>query len=805
MKLEEKVRLLYGASYMDLHDVQRLGIPSLKTADGPLGIRWLKSTAFPCPLAMAATWDVELVERVGVAFGREWRNKGRQVWLGPCVNIVRIPHGGRNFETYGEDPYLNARMAVAAIRGAQSQRVIACVKHFACNNQEHDRFQINIEVDERTLHEIYLPAFKAAVQEGQAWSVMAAYNRLNGHYCSANALLLDDILKKQWGFDGFVVSDWGAVHDTVGPARAGLDLEMDLHDPVGKYWGHGKLLQACREGEVSETLIDDKVRRLLRAMFFTGIMDKAWSAPDRPMTEHWPLAREVAASGMVLLKNKDALLPLDPNRKQVIAVLGPNSRDMRLGGGGSSVVTPRRSVGPLEGIGHVIGPEVQVVAEVGVIGEVSLPVAVDSSWLRPPTGDGHGLVGEYFDNPSLDGEPVFTRVDPSIAFEWKSGSPDPRLPSDGFSVRWRGTLTSPRTGEFQLGVASDDGVRMYLDGELLFEDWFDRAVKLSSETVRLEAGKPRSLVIEYYESAGYATAILSCFKGGHTMDAALDAARRADAALVLVGLSSTVETEGSDRASMEMDAEQVDLIRRVAGVNPRTIVVVIAGSQVGMASWIDDVEAVIQAWYPGQEGGDAIANVLFGKVNPSGKLPMTFVREWDDHPAFHNYPGGRYTEGLYVGYRHYDKHGVEPLFPFGHGLSYSSFKYSDLAVTTRDAAQGGPVRVTLDVRNVGQRSGAEIVQLYVRDVASRVDRPVKELKRFAKIDLASGELQRVHFDLRHEDFAFYDPVLHQWRVEPGEFEVLVGSSSRDIRLRQVFEYSYAPDADAEMHSVPGAD
>ncbi len=788
MSLEEKTQLLYGATVMELHEVRRLNIPSLKLADGPLGIRWGKATAFPCPLGMAATWDVELIERVGIALGKEWRNKGRQVWLGPCVNIVRVPHGGRNFETYGEDPYLNSRMAVAAIRGAQSQKIIACVKHFACNNQDYERFTIDIDVDERTLREIYLPTFKAAVQEGGAWAVMSAYNKLNGDYCSANRRLLVDILKHEWGFDGFVVSDWGGVHDTVASANAGLDLEMDLSTPVGKYWGSGRLLAAARAGRVSEEVLDDKVRRLLRAMLFTGVMDQPWTAPDRELIEHRSLAKDVAESGIVLLKNERNALPLDPDRSQTIAVIGPAHLEPRTGGGGSSVVTPHRAIGPLEGIRNVAGGKVTVLSAFGVMGAGGIPPAIDADWLTPPSGKGHGLLGEYFANMDLAGEPVLRRTDPTVSFNWGDDSPDPRIGPDGFSVRWRGTLTVPKSGEYELGMATDDGFRLRVDGKLLIDDWTEHGIKTTTRPTKLVAGRPYQLEIDYYERGGGAAAVLVCFVKGATLGKAITAAKTADAALVFVGLSSSVESEGYDRPSFELDRAQVELIRQVAAVNDKTVVVVIAGSQVGMAEWIGEVPAVVQAWYPGQEGGDAIANVLFGIVNPSGKLPVTFIKHWGDHPAHDNYPGNRYTEGLYVGYRHFDKREIEPLFAFGHGLSYTSFELADLELDTTRITRDGSVVVSVKIVNTGRQSGAEVVQVYVRDIAASVDRPIKELKAFKKVLLTPGASTRVTIALDRSAFAFYDVQQRGWRVEPGEFEILVGSSSRDIRVRKTFTY-----------------
>jgi len=782
MTLEEKTSFVYGQTAMDLRPVSRLGIPSLKLADGPLGVRWGQATAFPAAIAQAATWDVELVERVGVAIGNEFRNKGRQVWLGPCTNIVRVPHGGRNFETYGEDPYLNSRMVTAAIRGAQSRNVVACVKHYACNNQEYDRGNINIEVDERTLREIYLPAFRAAVQDAGAWAVMAAYNRVNGPYCTENRPLLTDILKNEWGFDGFVVSDWGAVHSTVPPALAGTDLEMDGASPTGAYWGNGQLLTAVSGGSVAEGLVDEKVRRILRAMSFTGVLDEPWPAPDTELVEHRALVREAGASGIVLLKNELGTLPLDPQAAQTLAVIGPNSYVACVGGGGSSAMWPYYMVSPLEGLVVAAGPSLHIVAEAGVVLEGTPPPALDTSYLRPPGGVGHGLRGEYFANRTLTGNPVLTRIDEAINFYWGTGSPGPGIPVDGFSVRWTGTLEVPQTGTYQLGMSTDDGVRLYLDDVLLIDDWNDHGTTLNDVTVALDEGHAYSLRIEYYENGGEAVAVLSCFSPSVGLDNAVAAASDADAAIVFVGLSADLESEGYDRATMDLDAAQVTLINSVAAVNANTIVVIVAGSQVGMDAWVDNVPAVLQAWYLGQEAGNAIADVVFGAVNPSGRLPMTFVRQWSDHPAFTNYPGGVYTEGLYVGYRHFDKYGIEPLYPFGHGLSYTTFDYRDLVIDATGIARDGTVQVRLLVQNTGSRAGAAVVQVYVRDVAGSVDRPVKELKGFSKVHLQAGEEKMVSVPLDWSSFAYYDTISGGWTVEPGAFDILVGTSSRDIRL-----------------------
>jgi beta-glucosidase len=782
MTLEEKTQFLYGADFMNLHGFERLGIPPLTLADGPLGIRWGTSTAFPASIALGSTWDVDLAHRLGTAMGKEWRNKGRRVWLGPCVGLVRVPHGGRNFESYGEDPHLNARLAVATISGAQSQGLIACVKHYALNNQDLQRFTIDIKVDERTMHELYLPVFEAAVKEAGVWSVMSAYNKVNGPYCTASHDLQNEVLKNRWGFRGFVVSDWGAVHDTVEPANAGLDLEMDLDNPVGKHWGHGKLLEAVNKGLVSQQALDDKVRRLLRAMASVGALDDHWQPLNKDLPESVEIARQIARDGIVLLKNDRQVLPLDPQKKQTIAVIGPNHQEARTGGGGSSLVVPPYAISPLEGLKAAAGSEVKFISAVGVYPAGIAPKPVPSAWLRTPNGKQNGMLGEYFANRDLEGDPVLTRVDETVGFRWGNDSPGEGVPQDRFSVRWTGTLTVPESGEFLLGFASDDGARFKLDGRMLFEDWGDHAIVLNERHVQLEAGRAYPIEIEYYDNSQSADAILSCRQQVSELDEALAAAREADVALVCVGLSLGVEGEGADRPSMDLDDEQIELINQVAEINPNTIVCVIAGSQVGMHPWVDQVPAVMQAWYGGQEAGHGIADIVFGKHSPSGKLPMTFVRHWEDHPCADHYPGNEYREGLFMGYRHFDRSGTEPLFPFGHGLSYTTFELGNLKL---NSCQDGGVDVEVDVTNTGRRAGAEVVQCYVHDPECGVLMPEQQLAAFAKVWLEPGSTTTVKMTIRPRSFQYYDSNDEIWRHEPGEFEIRVGTSSRNLPLKRL--------------------
>jgi beta-glucosidase len=621
--------------------------------DGP-------STAFPAGIGLAATWDRQMDFRMGQAMGLEARARGVHILLAPAVNIQRVAVDGRNFEYYGEDPYLAGQTAVGFIRGVQSEGVVATVKHFVANNQEYERHSISAEIDERTLHEIYLPAFKAAVQEGNAWAVMAAYNRLNGTYAAENKSLLSDILKKRWGFRGLVMSDWGATHNGVGAALAGLDLEM----PRPQFMNRTILLPAIESGEIPEAVINDKVRRILRVAVSMGFLHRPQKLSDLPVYSgaSSEVALEGAREGIVLLKNRNHLLPLDGERIHSIAVFGSNANPAVSGGGGSSHVVPFRATSALEGLVGLAGPDVRV---------------------------------DYI--------------------PFKTGAS-------------QSTAAASRSQTIQPG-ASETAAQPELD-------------------LRAESGL----------------------------------AARDDVAVVSVGFNLENESEGFDR-TFGLPPGQNELIEAVARANPRTIVVLNSGGAVDMTGWIDQIGALLEAWYPGQEGGRAIAEILLGKVVPSGKLPATFERQWGDAEADRNYRGtdGKaiYREGVFVGYRYFDHAGVKPLFPFGYGLSYTTFAYSRLAV----APDGLNERVAFDVKNTGSRSGAEVAEVYVEEVHPLVPRPVKELKQYARVPLMPGQTQRVAVELDRAAFAYYDVATHNWKVDPGQYEILVGPSSEDIRLR----------------------
>ncbi len=780
LTLDEKISLIAGTGF-DTVPIPRLGIPSLKMTDGPVGVRQAPATSFPSSIALAASFDTELIKRVAQAIARETKAKGKNVLLGPCVNIQRTPLGGRNFESFGEDPFLAARMSVAYINGIQSENVIPSVKHFAVNNQEIDRMTIDVRVDERALHEIYFPAFKASVQEGRVWTVMAAYNKVNGFYASENKYLLKDVLKNQWNFQGLVMSDWGAVHSTAPTLKNGLDLEM----PTGSFLNPEMVKKALAAKEVSETNINEMVQRLLRVMFLAGLMDG--KEPDKgaiDTPEHRAIALEAARGGIVLLKNEKNALPIDLKKIRSIAVIGPNADAARIGGGGSAQVVPFYSVSPLEGIKKAVGAgNVNIDFSPGIVAlEDTTPIPKEN--LTTPDGKSSGLLGEYFANMTFEGTPAFTQVDPQLDFHWATGSPAENYPSDLFSNRWTGFLTASVSGRYAVSLSSNDGGRLYLDDKLIVDVWGDHATLRGAAMVELKAGEPHKIRVEHYENRGNADLVLGWrLLQDDILQKAADAAAKADVAIVFAGLSDAVEVEARDRSSLSLPKEQEELIEQVARANPRTIVVMTSGAPVLMDKWLGKVSAVVQAFYYGQEGGNAIADVLFGRTAPSGKLPATFLRRWEDSNAFGRYPGNGaavdYSEGILVGYRWFDTKNIEPLFPFGHGLSYTNFKYSALKLTGgRDA----DLTVQFEIENTGERDGAEVAQVYVSDVRSSVSRPVKELKGFQKVFLKAGEKKTVRIALDQNAFAFYEPKTRNWIAEQGDFKILVGSSSRDIRL-----------------------
>lgn len=770
MTLEEKIDLLSGrhGGFYTL-GIERLGIPAMKMADGPMGVRnYGPSTAFPAGVALAATWDTTMARKIGAAMGQDARARGVDILLAPAVNINRVPANGRNFEYFGEDPFLAAQTAVGFINGVQSQGVIATVKHFAMNNQEYQRNTISSEVDERTMHEIYFPAFKAAVQQGKVWAVMCSYNRINGVYASANEMLETQILKKDWGFRGILMSDWGAAHDGVADALAGLDLEM----PSGKFMNRETLLPPVRNGQVPESVIDDKVRRILRAGISIGVFDRMSPSVPAPLYsgESNQVALEGARESIVLLKNSNHTLPLDRKEIHSIAVFGPNAHPAVDVGGGSARVVPFRDTSVLNALAAT-GLRVDYVP---FEAQDARSVAARSQFEADETGTA-GLNGEYFANADLSGTPLRTRRDRQISFGgfgdvFNQGAPGV------FSVRWNGFVRPPESGDYIFMLRTPQGIRLTVDGKTVVDAWDNHRQSDFSATVRLEKNRAVPIRLELHGAFnglggsgpggiqfGWQMKLTNTF----AVESAL--AAKYAAAVVCVGFTAETESEGFDR-TFDLPAGQKELISAIARANKRTIVVMNSGGGVEMTPWVDSAGAVLQAWYTGQESGQAIADIIFGAADPSGKLPASFERHWGDSAADANYPGSDgkvfYKEGIFVGYRGFDRSDVKPLFPFGYGLSYTTFTYSGLRVDK----DGANYRVQFSLKNSGARNGAEVAEVYVQPINPKVPRPLKELKGFARVDLDRAA------------FAYYDVTTHAWKVDPGEYKILVGSSSTDIRL-----------------------
>ena len=642
LTLHEKFRLKSGRKYWYTRRIRRLGIKPFTMYDGPHGVRpngegKIKTTYFPSTICRAATWNVELSEKFGIAIAQEIRDVGAHMLLAPGINIQRTPMCGRTFEYQSEDPFLNKKLAVAVVKGVQSQRVAACIKHFICNNQETNRFTSSSEVSERALQEIYYPAFKAAVQESDAWSLMSCYNKVNGIYGSENKHLLKEVLMDDWGFRGFVVTDWWAnrkATSTESCVNAGLTLEM----PTAIKYNIFRLAQAYKMGKFTEETLNDNVRRLLRVMFLVGLFDDETTLPkgSRNTPEHQALTREIAEEGIVLLKNEKSLLPLDMKKVKKIAVIGPTADKKTYLGGGSSSNFPPYEIKPIVGIIEKCKEKVEI-------------------------------------------------------------------------------INTPSEAEITIFFA---GLR-HLEG---------------------------------------------------------------------------MDIEGEDKVSFNLPEDQISLITKTAKENPNTIVVLTGGSPVSMINWIDEVPAVVQAWYGGMEAGNAIANIIFGDVNPSGKLPITFPKVLSDSPAHvsdRTFPGDEkvfYDEGIFVGYRHFDSKKVTPLFPFGHGLSYTKFTYDNLKISHEKVSGDDTFSITLDITNSGEQFGAEVIQLYIQDIECSVERPSKELKGFIKVRLKPKEKITIKFELTKEDLSFFDEINNCWKVEEGIFNILIGSSSRDIRLQHKIEY-----------------
>jgi beta-glucosidase len=798
MTLEEKIDMIGGVDGFFIRDLPRLGLPRLKMADGPLGVRnFGPATTMAAGIALAATWNPELVERVGAEIGRDARAKGVHFLLGPGVNIYRSPMNGRNFEYLGEDPYLASRIAVAYVKGVQSQGVSATIKHYMGNNSEFDRHNTDSVIDERTMREIYLPVFEAAVKEAHVGAVMDSYNLVNGTHATQNTFLNTDILKKEWGFDGVLMSDWFATYDGVAAANSGMDLEM----PAGAFMNKKTLLPAIEHGQASATTIDDKVRRILRKAVQFGWLDHEQTELTIPRYNQQgrQVALEAARGSMVLLKNAGALLPLSKDKIKSIAVIGPDAYPAVPDGGGSARVQPFAAISFMEGLSNYLGTGAETYYSRGLptLGEM----AEATSFSTAPGNGPPGLKAEYFADAELEGAPVLTHTEQHVNFTAQSRA---SLPETTRSERWTGYYLPQSAGVYDVFVAStgEDGgyYRLFVDDKLVFDNWKAAKAEANWTSFSFEA-TPHKVVLEHRGRSAWLGARLRLGIMRH--DAVVDPeasklAALADAVVIAVGFDPETESEGADR-TFRLPPGQDELIQEMVAANKNTIVVITAGGAVDMNAWVDRVPAVLQAWYAGQEGGTALAEIIFGAVNPSGRLPVTFERREEDNPTHGSYypeaDGTRvvYKEGVFVGYRGYEHNGTKPLFAFGHGLSYTSFAYRNLKVgdfsTEYGKHSGKGFLVEFDLTNSGKREGAEVAQVYVGDSHAKLPRPVKELEGFARVSLRPGETRHVSlgFDLRA--LSYYDVTTKQWRADPGDFDILVGRSSDQIELRGKLHWS----------------
>jgi beta-glucosidase len=763
----------------------RLGIPIIPWDEALHGLVREHATAFPQCIGLAATWDVPLVGDVARAIGKEARTRGIRDVLCPVINLARDARWGRVEETFGEDPFLMSALAAAYVRNIEDLGVVVTPKHLIANVGDGGRDSYPIDFNERTLEEIYFPPFVAALKQGHATSFMSSYNSLDGAPCSANPWLLRKKLKGEWGFEGFVTADAGAVggildlQHTVATRQeavksaieGGLDVIFQTD-----YDHHVPLLDAFTRGMVDSNAINDAVSRVLRAKFKLGLFDHPYVDPAEAAVwngspEHRKLAVKAARKSIVLLKNANGVLPLTTSAKS-IAVVGVDAVEKRLGGYSGPGITP---VSILDGVrrGAPAGSTVRYAPGCGRL-DTTLVVIPASAFTTP---DGHqGLKGEYFNTIDLSGQPALVRTDRQIDFQWTLFSPDPAINADWFSVRWTGSLVAPRTGLINIGVEGDDGYRLYFDGKLIIDRWMKRGFARTTVPVKMEKNHKYNIRLEFFETIGNVRCRLVWDNDVPEYDSRIAAAVKLSAASdVTIVCAGVEEGEFRDRSRLALPGRQEEMIRKIAAGGKPVVVVIVGGSAVTMSSWLDRVGAVVDVWYPGEAGGDAVADVLFGAYNPGGRLPITFPEAEGQLPLYYNHkPTGRGDDYL-------DLSG-KPLFPFGYGLSYTTFAYSNLQILPARISPNGTTHVSCTVTNTGNREGDEVVQLYIKDLVATRTRPVIDLRGFRRITLKPGESQNITFDLGFEELSMLDADLKRV-VEPGDFKVMVGSSSEDIRLR----------------------
>jgi beta-glucosidase len=795
LTLEEKIKLIGGVDSMFTNAIPSIDLPRLKMSDASVGVRtWGPTTAYAGGAALAATWDPNFAKELGESLGRDARARGVNFLLGPGVNIAKAPVNGRNFEYLSEDPYLNGALVVPYIHGVQSQGVSATVKHYALNNEEYNRHNVDVEVDERTMREIYLPAFEAAVKQGHVTAVMDSYNLINGEHATQNTFLNLKVLKGDWDFKGILMSDWDATYDGVAAANNGLDLEM----PSARFMNEQTLVAAAKSGAVKEATIDDKVMRIFRVALRYGWLDRpqfdpadsTYSVTDRP------IALKGALESITLLKNENHILPLDASKIKTIAIIGPDAWPAVVGGGGSSQADAFQPVSIVAGIANLVGSDVHVLYSRG------LPEMNDVFW---HTNWEPGVKEATYPNKSFSGSPVTSTPHGINNYKQEWWGPADKTPR---SIRYTASFKAPKAGKYLVLAAASgsDHYTVSVDGKQIIEQVQVEGQYPESASIDLSAGQSINVVADYLPGfAGNRFGLGIANESDMISEDVKKFASIADTVVVAIGFNPSTESEGFDR-SFTLPWGQDALIEAAVAANPHTVVTFIGGGAFDTGRWLDKVPALVHAWYPGQEGGTAIADVLFGRHDPEGKLPVSFDRSWQDDPSYNyyyptkgsdtklhvtenNHPPVdydishvKYDDKLMVGYRYWTTTGKHPLFPFGFGLSYTTFSLANLKVSGT-ATSGSTVEVGFDVTNTGSVEGAEVAQLYVSDPSAKVKRPERELKGFEKVSLAPGETKHVTLSLDARAFSYWDESKHDWTIDPGKFVIRVGDSSENTPLQ----------------------
>ena len=798
LSLEQKVSLLSGFDNWHTPDIKKYGIPKIKMSDGPNGVRGDSSTkqssaCFPSPILLGATWNEKLIKKIGSATGEEALFKDVDVLLAPTINLHRHPLGGRHFECYSEDPILTSKIACAYVSGVQSKGVAACLKHFAGNDTEYERHLVSSNIDEKTLRELYLYPFEMGIKKAKAKVVMSAYNKVNNIYCSSHDELINKILKKEWKFDGYVVSDWGAALETVENANGGLDLEMP---GPAKTWGKN-LVDAVKAGLVEEKKIDEKVKRILTVAKFTDRFNrKRISERSIDKKSHRKLIKKTAIEGMVLLKNEE-VLPLDRNKISNIALIGPNVKDSQIIGGGSAGLNPHYEIHPLEGVSNFLKDEkVKIHYAKGCHVDKYLP-AFEKDICYVQGKKEKGFEVEFFRGKNFDGEPIKRKVLNGNRFwalqgfarEFLDEKERPEL-----SVKFSTTYKPSISGEFEFEVFSIGLSRIKINGKELVDNWssqkkgeafFGFACAPKRNKIKLTKGKEYLVEVEYEFEGRFPAIQFGCRPPDpkNLLEEAVKIAKQSDAVVLVVGTNSDWETEGNDRKGLGLPSDQDVLIKKVLAANKNSVLVLNTGSPVSMP-WIKSCPAILQTWFPGQEFGNALAEILFGKESPSGKLPTTYPKKLSDTPAYSCYPGKNlqmdYKEKLLLGYKWYEKKKIEPLFPFGHGLSYSKFELKKVSLLKKKHE----IKIKVKLKNIGNFSTFETVQCYLERKAVKADTPKKKLVDFKKLKVTKDKSKKLTLKVSKRDLSEWDVKKSKWEIARGDYIIHVGTSVRDISITE---------------------